>query len=159
MPGQKPGVHDFAGWLVGRWRTLLIMLLLAPVLGPGIAVFCLAAGVRAVVRSRSAKVAHQISLGETLDALIAAGLPAVVYGCTVWGWHVLVRTSGWMGWIAVWLAGLVTLVAGLLPAFYIVGYSFGVAQAQADASSLFRAASSPVSLSEQMLRPFRRRRP
>jgi hypothetical protein len=96
-------VHDFAGWLAGRWRTLLIMLLLAPLLGPAIAIFCLAAGVPAVVRSRSSKVAQQASLGEMLNALIAAGLPTVVYGCTVWGWQVLVLASGWTGWIAVWL--------------------------------------------------------
>jgi putative exporter of polyketide antibiotics len=122
--------------------------------------FCLAAGVHAVVRSGSSKVAQRVSLGETLNALIAAGLPTVVYGCTVWGWQVLVLASGWAGWVAVWLvAGLVTLVAGLLPAIYIVGYSWGVTQGEAAASSLVRAASPPVSWSEQMLRPFRRRPP
>lgn len=160
MPGQKPSAHDFVGWLVGRWRALLIMILLAPVLGPGIAIFCLAAGVPTVVRSRSSKVAQQVSLGETLNALIAAGLPTVVYGCTVWGWQVLFPASGWTGWITVWLvAGLVTLVAGLLPAIYIVGYSWGVAQGEAAQSLPFRSPSPPVSLSEQMLGPFRRRRP
>jgi hypothetical protein len=113
-------------------------------------------GVRAVVRSRSAGVAKQISLGETLDALVAAVLPSAVYGCTAWALLAVVQPSDWVGWFSVALvAGLVGLVAGLLPAFYIVGYSWGVAKPEASSTGS-RASGPRMSLSDQMLRPFRR---
>jgi hypothetical protein len=84
--------------------------------------------VGALDRSRSSEVAKQISLGDTLGALIATVLPSAVYGCTVWGLRGIVLPSDWAGWYIVWLvAGLAGLVAGVLPAIYIFGYSKGVA--------------------------------
>jgi hypothetical protein len=83
VPGTESDLREFANWLAKSWPKLMIALVLAPVVGAGIAVFCLAVGVHAVVRSRSSAVARRISPGETLNALIAAVLPAVVYGC--WG--------------------------------------------------------------------------
>jgi hypothetical protein len=156
VPGPEPHVREFANWLAKSWHKSLIALVLAPVLGPGIALFCLAAGAHAVIRSRPAEVARQISRGDTLNALIAAVLPAVVYGCTVWGSQILISPANWTGWIAVSaVAGLVTLVAGCLPAIYVIGYSIGVAQAKG-APALSHEAKPPMSLARQMLRPFRR---
>jgi hypothetical protein len=158
MPGRRSSVRDFAGWVAGRWRGLLIAVVLAPVLGPGIALFCLAAGGHAMFRSRSSEVAGQAGAGERLDALAAAVLPAAVYGCTVWGLRVLVPSAHWAAWVTVSLvAGLVTLAAGFGPAIYLVGYSWGLAQAGAAPGPSGRRAPA-MSLSEQVLRPFRRRR-
>jgi hypothetical protein len=158
MLDQRPKARDFGAWLAEHWRVLLIILLLAPVLGPAVALFCLIAGPRAVIRSRSAEVAQQNNLGEDLDALIAAVLPPAVYGCTVWGLEVVVQPSDWAGWIMVSLvAGLVGLVLGVLGVFYIFGYSMGVAEAEAH-PKLSRAPEPRMSLNEQMLRPFRRGR-
>jgi hypothetical protein len=159
MAGPRSNARELGAWLRRRWRTWPIVLVLAPVVGPAIAVFCLVWGVHAVSRSRSQKVAEQISRGETLDAAIAALLPAAVCGCTVWGLRLLLPSPGW-GWIpALLVAGFVTLVAGVLPAFYIVGYSQGVAQAEAYPHPLAKRRSPKASLGEQMLRPFRQRRP
>jgi hypothetical protein len=156
VPGTESNLGQFANWLAKSWPKSLIALVLAPVLGAGIAVFCLAAGVHAVVRSRSSEVAQRIRLGETLNALIAAVLPAVVYGSTAWGSQILISPANWTGWIAVFaVAGLVTLVLGCLAAVYIVGYSMGVAQAKG-APPPSHGARPPRSLAGQMLRPFRR---
>jgi hypothetical protein len=156
VPGTEPNVRQFANWLAKSWRKVLIALVLAPVLGAGIAVFCLAAGVPAVIRSRSSEVARRISRGDTLNATIAAVLPAVVYGCTVWGSQILISPATWTGWIAVFaVAGLVTLTAGCLAAMYVIGYAMGVAQAKA-APPLSHGTNPPMSLAGQMLRPFRR---
>jgi hypothetical protein len=156
VPGTQPNVRQFANWLAKGWPKVLIALVLAPVLGAGIAVFCLAAGVPAVIKSRSPEVARRISRGDTLNALIAAVLPAVVYGCAVWGSQILISPATWTGWIAVFaVAGLVTLLTGALAAVYILGYSIGVAQAKA-APPLSHRVNSPMSLAGQMLRPFRR---
>jgi hypothetical protein len=159
MPEPRPKLRDFGAWLVERWRMVLIIFVLAPVLGPVIALFCLAAGLRAVVRSWSAEVRRQFSLGEALDALIAAVLPPAVYGCTVWGLQAAVSPSDWVGWFIVLLvAGLAGLVSGVLPAFYIFGYSWGVAEAEAS-PKLSPAPGPRMSLGRQMLRPFRRSPP
>jgi hypothetical protein len=156
VPGTESDLREFANWLAKSWPKLMIALVLAPVVGAGIAVFCLAVGVHAVVRSRSSAVARRISPGETLNALIAAVLPAVVYGCTVWGAKILISPASWTGWIAVFaVAGLVTLLVGCMAAVYIVGYSIGIAQAEG-APPLSHGASPPMSLARQMLRPFRR---
>jgi uncharacterized membrane protein len=155
VPGQKPNLREFGTWLARSWHKVLITVLLAPVLGAGIAVVCLAAGVHAVTRSRSPWVPRRISTGETLVALIAAVLPAVVYGCTVWGSQILISPANWTGWIAVAaVAGLVTLVVDCLAAIYILGYSMGVAQAKTTPPQS-HGAGPPTSLAEQMLRPFR----
>jgi hypothetical protein len=160
MLGQRLTAREFGRWLVGRWRTLLIVLVLAPVLGPVIAVYCLLGGLHAMSRSRLPKVVEQTSVGETLDALIATVLPAAVYGCAVWGLRELIPSSSWAGWIpALLVAGLVTLVVGSLSALYIFGYSLGNAQAEAYPPPLVRRSSPPMSLTQQMLKPFRQRPP
>jgi hypothetical protein len=154
MPSQQARLRDFGVWAVERWRMWLIVLVLAPVLGPGIALFCLVAGVCAVVWWMWAEVAKQDSLGEALDALITTVLPAAVYGCTVWGLHVVVLPSDWVGWYIVWLvAGLVGLVVGFLPAIYVFGYLVGLAHSEPRPP----APGPRRSLGEQMLSPFRER--
>jgi hypothetical protein len=160
-PEPRSKLRDLGAWFVERWRGVLISFVLAPVLGPAIALYCLVEGLRAVDRSWRAELRWHFSLGGALGALIAAVLPAAVYGCTVWGLQAAVSPSDWVGWFIVLLvAGLAGLVSGVLPAFYVFGYSFGVAQAEAEAAHrLYPRPRPPMSLRRQMLRPFRRSPP
>src|SRR5215475_5957195 len=133
MADRKSLAREIAALPVRHWRASLVVLLLAPVLGPAIAVYCLVAGGHAIDESRSPRVAGQFSFGEKLAAMAAAVLPAAIYGCAIWALRVVVPSSHWMGWVVVLLmAGLVGVVAGFLPAMYVFGYALGVAQAAAE---------------------------
>ena len=156
MRGRGSFARGVAAWPIRHWRGSLAVLLLAPVLGPAVAVYCLAAGAHAIDKSSSPQARGRIRLRDTLGAVAAAVVPAAVYGCAVWALRAVAPSSHWVSWIIVLeVAGLVGVVAGFLPAMYVFGYSLGVAEATA-APSRLRSAGPSAPRRHQVLRPFRR---
>jgi hypothetical protein len=137
------------------WIAVPFVLLVGLVLGgPAMCVLCLVVGLRAVDRSRRA--GGLASTGEDLDAVIAAVLPAVFYGCAIWGSLFAITADSWTGWIAASvLASLVTLLVGSLPCLYIFGYSWGVSE-QLRTPVPYRHPAPRRALVQEMLIPFRR---